>query len=1184
MTWGSNFLRLGWVGTFALHLAQLTTFCCSAEETTNFEASIRPIFRDHCEACHGANKQEGGLRLHGKQSFELGGDSGPVIVSGRPQESEIWRRVVSANPAERMPPEGDPLTAAEIETLRAWIAAGAAWPEDASSVTEMSHWAFVPPVRPRPPSADSAEAIANPIDAFVVERLTRVGLSLSAEADRHALLRRLHLDLTGLGPTPEEVRRFVEDTTDDAYQNLVERLLGVPQFGERWALPWLDMARYADSDGYEKDLPRPNAYRWRDWVIDAINRDLPFDEFTVQQIAGDLLPGASEEVRLATGFHRNTLTNREGGVDQEEFRVKAVVDRLNTVFTVWMGLTVGCAECHSHKYDPISQREFYQLFAFFNNADEEDRPAELSAKERVAYEAALASHQAKMKELEEKLVVLRPAVLTRLLKWEELQQQRDVAWSPLQIEALNSPGTTQLVALEDGVVSASGPLRPRTDYVLQGSVPLSMFHALRIEALTEEELPGLGPGRGGGGAFELSHLKLEVATGPTATEFQYIPLVNARSLENLSDVSPSEALEPTRQGWRGEAGKSATIIFEIAAQTVQAGWLGNEITAANQDGATAMLNVYHQSPFPAVGQVEVLRFFTRAAQGSDAGLYLLRPDGEGGFRVIYHETFQAKGEDGLVEYRLPTPWQVQRGDLFAHSGNGGPGYFGNPKNEDQLYYPLERFPKAGEELLLEKYPHFSEKREYILQAHFEPRVASPEVHRWPKDQTSVRLRIRLSHASGERSLGKFRVSFTDVDDPLGLEANGDLPGEILKVVKQSRELRTQQEQQTLLEYFESIDATAGPVRKQLNALQQAPPRKPRAIARVMQQRALPRSTYVHRRGNFLDRGVEVQPQTPVFLQDLRSRGADPDRLDLARWIASAENPLTARVAVNHVWAQLFGRGLVRTTEDFGTQGESPSHPQLLDWLATEFVANDWSRKELIKLIVMSNTYRQRSTSHLAEVTVDLENTLLSRQNRYRLPAQLVRDQYLHAAHILNPQVGGPSFRPPLPAGTAQIQFTNQWTPDTGDVLHRRGVYIHLQRNLLLPMLVTFDQPDSIISCTRRDRSNTPLQALTLLNDPTFFAAAKVLGGQVGELGHASLEKGLDALYLATVCRLPTAYERSRMQALYHALKTEYERDPEAAQQLVNGSIRTKSLLVPEAAAWVAMARTVLNLDEVITRE
>ena len=829
----------------------------------------------------------------------------------------------------------------------------------ANAVGATNHWAFVPPVRP------PTEAIGNPIDSFIRARLAQERIEPSPEAERTVLIRRLSLDLIGLPPTVEEADAFLKDPSGNAYENLVDRLLGSPHFGEQWGRHWLDFARYADSDGYEKDMVRPSAHVYRDWVIAAINADMPFDRFTIEQLAGDLLPKAAIEQKKATGFHRQTLTNKEGGVDPEEYRCKATVDRVNTTAAVWLGLTVACAECHDHKYDPISQREYYQLYAFFNDASESDVLV-FTKEDTAAYESA------------RKVWVERTAPL--LKKWRDhlesdfskgqkhWEARLKTQWrSIIPVAAKSSAGAATQIDRDHTVTVQKTPAAAIDTYIVEAEFPFKeAITAIRLEVLGAIER---NVGHSSEGDFGLSEFRLN-----------QVRFTNAIA-DFAADKSPIiSAIDGDTNTW-----------WSIAPQTRQ--------------GHAAVF--IPSTPIVAGGKLV--------------------------FTLV-----QNRGDENMI------------------------------------------------------------------------------------------AKLRLSAATSSPPFGDLRV-----------------PAE---------------RDQFARFYREEVDHESLKLRQTLTTHFAAEPKPPKAArAAVMVKADPPRKTHVHERGDFLRKAEEVEPGALKVLHAFKPRGPKPDRLDLAHWLMAPENPLTARVTVNHVWQHLFGRGLVNTPADFGTRGEKPSHPELLDWLATEFPRLKWSRKALIKAIVMSETYRQSSHYRPDLAERDPQNILLARQNRLRLPAENVRDAHLAVSGLLTRTIGGPSVRPPLPADIAAIGYANaiKWKPSEGADRYRRGIYTFFQRTVPYPMLMTFDAPDSNTTCTRRERSNTPLQALTLLNDTTFFECAQALGHKLASPAE------------------------SRREMIARAFKRALAREPRPEEVA-----RVEQFLdrQPPKMAPVALARTLMNLDEFVTRE
>ena len=629
-------------------------------------------------------------------------------------------------------------------------------------------------------------------------------------------------------------------------------------------------------------------------------------------------------------------------------------------------------------------------------------------------------------------------------------------------------------------------------------------------------------------------------------------------------------------GWTVGPGQTSDLVLLLAQAPGGKSVVGNALKNGTQDSAVPVLNVYSDSPVPQAGTATGAKVMTMAAKGASVTYYHLRPQGKKTLRVVAAESFTAGSKTGIQTVTFKTPWQLEPGDLFAHYGNGGP-LFTTAGNglKDVIYYPVAKAPKSGETITLGKLKRFG-VRHYSMQLMYQPESDAEKLIPAIWGKTGAELSVTLRAKDG-KALPRLGFELTDHTTPLG--TFGELPAGIASIIALPAAQRSEAQTKELLAHYLTIDAPSGKAQKALAALKKKAPKKPTRKYHVMAA-SKPRATHIHRRGNFMDKGAKVDLHTPSFLHPLKARGAQPDRLDFARWLIDADNPLMPRVTANQVWAELFGRGLVKTVEDFGTQGEAPSHPELLDWLGHEWRRLGWSRKALIRKIVHSYTYRQSSASRAELRESDPENTSLARQNRYRVRAELVRDQYLAVAGLLNRKVGGASFRPPLPASVKAVQFVNKWTGNKGEVLYRRAMYIHLQRNLMLPMLMTFDHPDSIISCSRRERSNTPLQALILLNGSMFVEAARALAVTVS--GAKDIDAGVDALFLRTSARHASEDERQRVRVAFDGFKAHYTADPAAAKLCLG----TKTFAVPDAdaAAWVAVSRSILNLDEMITRE
>jgi hypothetical protein len=1006
-----------------------------------FERDIQPIFAERCFSCHGQATHIKDFRLDMKTSALRTNPGGATpIVPYRAKDSLLFH-LVEGKSGKRMPPQGAPLTAKQISTLRRWIDTGANWPESAASLAK-SHWAYRPIKQPAIPKVSAwtdtnnlKSTIINPIDSFINLNLMSHGVLPSPRADKVTLLRRLHSDLTGLPPTADETREFLQDVRPDAYERLVDRLLASPHFGERWGRKWLDLARYADSDGYEKDNVRPHAWRYRNWVIDAINADMPFDQFTTEQLAGDLLPNATLDQKIATGFHRNTLTNTEGGVDQEEFRCKATVDRVSTTATVWLGLTLQCAECHDHKFDPFSQREFYQLYAFFNSENEVNIPAPL-ASEQAAYDAGMKQYRERLDAAkrvhEAALVDLRSTKLPqRIAAWEKDARLGAVRWQPMLLKDSSTKNGATIKTYDGGIFQASGKNPDTETYTLIADLLSgSRVSAIRLEALSDRALPSSGPGRTPHGNFVLTEVEL-VRRSPGKPDVS-VKLSSGSATFTQNEFDPKGVFDGNpRTGWAiaPQMSRSHTAVFNLA-------------------------------------------------------------------------------------------------EPFA--------------------------PEPGEKLV---------------------------------------ITLRQDYG-GIHTLGKGRLSFTWAKDAVA----STIPDSLVNALMLASEKRTPEQQAAVEKYYLALDPDAQALDKKLKEVESTAPKQPSTMAQTLVEAAQPRKTFIHLRGDFQSHGDEVKSGMPQTLHELHITGsAQPNRLDLAKWLVDPANPLTPRVAVNRVWQNLFGRGLVGTPDDFGVRGERPSHPELLDWLAATFIAkNDtassksyfncgWSVKRLIKLIVTSETYKQSSAARPELASVDANNQWLARQNRFRVEAELIRDAALAASGLLDKRIGGPSVRPPLPPGIAELGYAGsvRWENSKGADKYRRGLYIFFQRTVPYPMLNTFDAPDGVVCAARRERSNTPLQALTTLNDPVFVECAQALGKRV--LAEAPKETIGRIEYLWQTCfnRKPTKSEAAAMLKTYDRMRVLAAKSSDAT--MLSGGVKKDQDLI-EAATWTAMARIVLNTDEFFVRE
>ena len=1029
-----------------------------------FIRDIQPILQSHCYECHGPKKTRAGLRFDVRALAMKGGESGPIIVPGNSEQSLIVRRLLGLDGDDRMPKDGDPLEGAQIALIRAWIDQGANWPAGdeppsaAQAQEEPQHWAYRRPARPPLPEVHDGAWVRTPIDRFVLARLEKEGLKPSPEATLETLVRRVFLDLIGLPPSPQELDEVLTDAArtdhDAAYGRLVDRLLASPHYGERWARPWLDLARYADSHGFEKDLPRV-MWKYRDWVIDALNRDMPFDQFTIEQIAGDMLSNPTTEQLIATGFHRNAMTNEEGGVDPEEAMYEVLVDRVNTTATVWLGTTLGCAQCHNHKYDPFTQKDYYRMMAFFSNPAYDVRTQGDGTRYlEAAIDVPTPEQEAKRKVLQteidrlnERMKTSTPALVSAQSAWEQtMRGEASLNWRMLRPKNLSATGGVQLTLSTDGSILASGSNPGETTYAIEAVTSLPRITAIRVEALPDPSLPKGGPGRDPYGNFQVNGLEL--------------------------DYSANEAVP------------SATVYAR--ARGVDE---GRRFKGIKADDAAGGVNL--EAFFPKIATVT-----TAAARG---------------WRI------DASREEG----RLPR----------------------------QIVFTLEK-----------------------------PIVTT----------AGARLSIRLKHegAAVGQALGRFRLSVTSSNTP---ERIVQVPARLRPILSIAAADRTDQQKKDLAAFYRTVAPSLKPERDRLVELQKELKALGIPSALVMRERtAYERpAAYIRRRGSFLDKGEQVYAAVPAVLPTLRE-DLMPNRLGLARWLVDDDNPLTARVGVNRAWEQFFGRGLVETSEDFGTRGTPPSHPELLDWLATELVHQEWRMKALHKLIVTSATYRQASAVSPSLLERDPYNRLLARGPRFRMEAEMVRDATLAVSGLLTRRIGGPSVFPPQPEGIWNIPYSNEkWIPSEGEDRYRRGLYVFIRRSATFPSFITFDATSREHCTVRRVRTNTPLQALTTLNDEAFFEAAKALTARIlretpSNGDDAQISRANYAFRLV-LTRKPTRDEVDRVIASYGRQLERFRKDPAAAAQVIKG-YPVEGADSVEQAAWTLVANALLNLDEALTKE
>lgn len=1140
----------------------------------DFNRDIRPILSNNCFRCHGPDEAERsgggsqGLRLDSPEGLreDLGGHF--AVVPGKPDESHIMARILSDDPEKVMPPPetGKKLSAAEVELLRQWIEHGAPF---------SIHWSYVVPSRPEvPPLSDPQDNAwaKNAVDHFVLERLHRQKLRPQPEADKYALVRRVSLDITGLPPTWAEVQDFVTDSSSQAYEKMVDRFLAKEAYGEHWARMWLDLARYADSAGYADD-PARTIWAYRDYVIKAFNKNLPFDQFTIEQIAGDLLPEPSSEQKIATAFHRNTLTNNEGGTNDEEFRNVAVVDRVNTTYAVWMGTTMACAQCHTHKYDPLSQKEFYQSFAIFNNSEDADRGDEsplyeIWTEEQVQKRQVL---QEQIAEDQRILDTMTPELQQSLKQWES-SLPRQPMWLTPKVLAAKSEGGVELKFEQETSVIRSSVGAARDNYEieldLQSALPttLGSLAAIQIEALSDSALPANGPGWSGGN-FVLSEVQATILP-PAGTKqiarFVRVEHPGANRILSLAEVevfSDGKNIAPM-----GAASQSSTDFGGEAVKAIDGNSDGNyfqsnSVTHSKADSTDPWWEVDLKGQLP----IERIVVWNRTDGGASIMDRL-----KGAVVKVLDENRSVLWEGAIADTsKADVTWSLDGSQTLSFAA---------------AFADFNQDGFAAANLVAKKIDN--NKGWAIGGATGKDHQVTLVASQPAKVPQSSRLRIRLLQQSPhvQHILGKFRVRVTG-DQEISKWAG--VPAEIQSIVLASENDRSPQQKDQLFAYYRTIAAELEPVRKRLaDRRQELNSLKATTTVPVMKE--LPtdrlRVTKVHNRGNYMDLGEQVEPGIPGVFQVGKEKVTD--RLSLAHWLVSRDNPLTARVTVNRYWEQLFGTGLVATAEEFGSQGDLPTHPELLDWLAVEFMDQAWDMKRLLKTILMSATYRQSSKVSRELAQLDPENRLLARGPRFRLPAETIRDQALAVAGLLSEKKFGPPVKPPQPSLGLNAAFgsSTDWQASSGDDRYRRGIYTTWRRSNPYPSMSTFDAPNREVCTLRRVRTNTPLQALVTMNDPVYIEAAQAFGRIASRLP-GSLEEKLDFALSRALSRPVKPEEIAVLKRLYDKALDALKSQPDQAKKLATDPIGA----IPEGtdtidlAAWTIVSNSILNLDEFLMR-
>ncbi len=1192
------------------HSALIVPVHFPADGKVDFLRDVQPILAQSCYECHGPEKRRGNLRLDNKQSTFDGGNSGPTVVPGKSAESPLIKRVLGQGIQKRMPVDHPPLNDEQTRILVTWIDQGATWPDSASNSGghEEKHWAYNKPIAPPLPDVKDKSWPKTGIDNFILARLEKEGLHPSPEADRITLIRRVSLDLTGLPPTPAEVDAFVNDTTPNAYEKVVDRLLASPHYGEQWGRHWLDVARYADTNGYEKDLPR-TIWPYRDWVINAINTDLPYDQFVIQQIAGDMLPGATPDQKIATGFHRNTMLNEEGGIDVEEFRFKAIVDRVQTTSTAFLGLTMQCAQCHNHKYDAISQRDYYRFSALLNNADEPtyDIPDATTAAKRAEIAAQIADIQ---KHFADNFPAAQP----------------ETKWTIADVVSYKSAANASFTKNADGSLLVSGNNPDKDTYTVELTADTTDCDRIRLEALQDPSLGGNGPGRTPHGNFVLTQF--------TATNSTPIAINSAEADFSQDGFPISTSIAPKKGKAGGKPGSGWAVaeadgiyhphsaIFHLK-EKLPAGT--NKLTATlvmnygeHHTLGKFRLSVGHQVVTPdSLAPIEQQRadFFSKKfAEWQQQTLpkcshwTILDPvnfsrNHDGTITKLDDHSLLYTG-DNLYrdEYKFDCPLPAQtitavRLEVLPHEllPNGGPGrdftssggflvseFTANISSPATTQPSPITFVNPTADISQDSIARALDGKRDTHWTCLTAGGGNPHEAVFPlkekltasADQAIAFSLLQNYHQS--ENPGRVRISVTDAAHPV---ASG-LPAEIESILLTP--IRSPDQTEKLKQYFLTTTPLLDSEHQKIIALKNSMPKYQTTL--VMQERAVRRPTYLRHRGEFLQPQGTVEPAVPAILPQL-PKDEPANRLTFAKWLVDPENPLIGRVTMNRMWCTYFGRGIVNTIDDFGIMGDKPSHPELLDYLATQLPRQHWSMKAMHKMIVMSATYRQSSV-----ITPDLQqrdplNILLARGPRFRVDAENVRDVALAASGLLNDKIGGPSVFPPQPDGITDLSYGPMtWPTDTGPNRYRRGLYTYLKRTSPYPAISTFDGTTADITCTRRLRSNTPLQALTTLNDTVFTEAAAALAKRILTQGPSDIDGRIAYAYRLCLSRPPEPKEVADISTFLTSELTHFKEKSPDAIAIASADPKNPPPNTPELAAWTTVSRVILNLDETLTKE
>jgi hypothetical protein len=1118
-------------------LIALSLASTALAESIDFSKQIRPILSENCFFCHGPDdkKREADLRLDDEAAAKKNNDGVIAVVPGDPEKSALIQRIVSTDPDEVMPPpkQHKTISPAQVALLKEWIKQGAKWGK---------HWSYEKVVRPAVPAGAK-----NPVDAFLAARLKKEGLSFSPAADRATLIRRVALDLTGLPPTLEELARFERSELSDA----VEFYLNKPAYGEHWARQWLDLARYADSSGYPSDQPR-EIWAYRDWVIRALNSNMPFDQFTIEQNAGDLLPNPTDDQLIATAFHRNTMTQNEGGTDDEEFRNAAIIDRVNTTFAVFMGTTMACAQCHTHKYDPLTINEYFQFYAFLNQSADSDKKDEVplhsfdtpeTKKQRESLKAEIAALESKFTKPDAKW-------LAGLDAWDR-GFARDLGWqSPKPAKVSETDAKIE----NDGRVLIAKN-KDIASYTVELPLAVDKLSALRLETAPQA----------GFGNFVITSLKAEVvppdAKAAPLARFVRVELPGAKKMLQLAEVqvfSGAENLAP-----KGVASHSSQY-QDAAAKRANDGNTSGEY----KNGSVAHTSGNDNDPW---WEVDL-----KAAKPVDRVVVWNRTDGNvhtrlEGFRVVLLDDKRQ-----IVWKSDLTPAPVKE-KAFAVSGPVSVGFTTALADYEQSGFEASKFlaPKS--------------KGWAVGGAAEKPHTLTLLTNSPVVVPAGAKLRVTLEQKSEfkQHTLGNFRLSFTG---DARVQQAAKIPANVIAALAQPK--RSPEQQKLLTDYFvRNIAKESATERTRLVAANKELAAMKPVTVPIMRdldpkQR---RVTKVQLRGNWQSLGDEVNEATPAVFNPLPAN-EPKNRLTMAKWLVSRDNPLTARVTVNRLWESLFGTGIVRSSEEFGSQGDLPFHPELLDWLAAELMDSGWDLKHMLKLMLTSQAYQQSSKSTPELNERDPDNRLLARGPRFRPTGELLRDQALAVSGLLSEKMYGVPVRPMTPNLGLSTAFgrSNDWEVSKGEDGHRRSLYTEVRRNSPYASFTTFDAGNREVCLIRRSRTNTPLQAFVTLNDPVFLETHQAMARRIvlkDGKDRKDVKDRLSLMFRLCLAREPTVTELTALTQLYSDSLATYQKDPASAAKMATEPLgpAEKDANLPELAAWTAVANVVMNLDEFLMR-